>query len=110
MEKTSLTARVLAAVALAAAVAAVVVGLGSQAGEDGPGRTPAASQGKAIDGPSGSSGKKNKTGDAKSYEVQEGDSLTAIAEKTGVPVETIEELNPGLDPQAIIPGQKLKLR
>jgi LysM repeat protein len=42
--------------------------------------------------------------------VEEGDTLGAIAEKTGVPVETIELLNPEVDPQALIAGQKLQLR
>ena len=42
--------------------------------------------------------------------VQEGDTLTVIARKNGVPVARIEELNPGVDPQALIPGQELKLR
>jgi|SRR5215218_247625 len=45
-----------------------------------------------------------------SYTVQEGDTLGAISEKTDVPIETIELLNPEADPQALIAGQKLKLR
>ncbi len=39
-----------------------------------------------------------------------GDSLGAIAVKTGVDVEALEELNPEVDAQALSPGQKLKLR
>jgi len=45
-----------------------------------------------------------------SYTVKVGDSLGAIAEKTGVEVETLEVLNPAVDAQALSPGQKLKLR
>lgn len=45
-----------------------------------------------------------------SYTVQPGDTLGAISEETGVPIETIELLNPELDPQALIAGQKIKLR
>jgi LysM repeat protein len=45
-----------------------------------------------------------------SYTVKEGDTLGGIADKTGVSVETIELLNPEADPQALIAGQKLKLR
>ena len=45
-----------------------------------------------------------------SYTVEVGDNLGLIAEKTGVDVETIELLNPELDPQALAPGQKIKLR
>jgi LysM repeat protein len=46
----------------------------------------------------------------KTYTVKTGDTLNAIAEKTGVSVERIEELNPDLDPQALLSGQKITLR
>jgi LysM repeat protein len=46
----------------------------------------------------------------KSYEVQSGDTLTSIAHETGVPVAQILQLNPGVDPQILISGEKLKLR
>jgi LysM repeat protein len=46
----------------------------------------------------------------RSYEVQSGDTLTSIAHKTGVPVARILRLNPGVDPQILISGEKLKLR
>ncbi len=46
----------------------------------------------------------------KSYEVQSGDTLTSIARETGVPVAVIVKLNPGVDPQILIAGEKLKLR
>jgi LysM repeat protein len=44
------------------------------------------------------------------YTVKLNDTLGLISEKTGVPVERIEELNPDLDPQNLIVGQKIKLR
>ena len=44
------------------------------------------------------------------YVVRTGDTLGSIAEKTGVPVEKLQELNPELDPQALVSGQKIKLR
>ncbi len=44
------------------------------------------------------------------YTVEPGDTLGGIAESTGVPVDTLQELNPELDPQALIAGQKIKLR
>jgi LysM repeat protein len=44
------------------------------------------------------------------YEVQSGDTLTSIAHQTGVPVAVILKLNPGVDPQILISGEKLKLR
>ena len=47
---------------------------------------------------------------AATYTVKTGDTLGAIAEKTGVAVERLQELNPELDPQALVSGQKIKLR
>jgi LysM repeat protein len=44
------------------------------------------------------------------YVVQTGDTLISIAHKTGVSVARIETLNPGVDPQILISGEKLKLR
>ena len=44
------------------------------------------------------------------YTVKAGDNLDLIAEKTEVPVETLQELNPEVDPQALVIGQKIKLR
>jgi LysM repeat protein len=50
-----------------------------------------------------SSSKKKK----KSYTVKSGDTLSAIAEKTGVSLETLNKLNPDAD--TLSPGQKLRL-
>jgi len=47
---------------------------------------------------------------AKAYTVESGDTLTAIAHKTGVPVAEILALNPEVDPQILIAGQTLKLK
>jgi LysM repeat protein len=47
---------------------------------------------------------------AKTYTVQLGDTLTAIAHKTGVPVSEIMALNPGVDPQILSSGEVLKLK
>jgi len=63
---------------------------------------------------SGSAGQARQGGGSKptpkTYEVQTGDTLNAISGKTGVPVGRIERLNPGVDPQILIAGEKLKLR
>jgi LysM repeat protein len=50
-----------------------------------------------------SSSKKKK----KTYTVKSGDTLSAIAERTGVSLETLNQLNPNAD--TLSPGQKLKL-
>jgi LysM repeat protein len=44
------------------------------------------------------------------YRVKLNDTLGLIAEKTGVPVERLQELNPELDAQNLIVGQRVKLR
>ena len=44
------------------------------------------------------------------YVVQTGDTLGSIASKTGVSVDKLQQLNPHLDPQALVSGQRIKLR
>ncbi|HYH57974.1 MAG TPA: LysM domain-containing protein [Thermoleophilaceae bacterium] len=44
------------------------------------------------------------------YTVQTGDTLAAIAERVGLTVTELQELNPELDPQALVSGQKIRLR
>lgn len=44
------------------------------------------------------------------YVVESGDTLEFISDKTGVTVEELQALNPDIDPQALIEGQKIKLR
>ena len=44
------------------------------------------------------------------YVVQEGDTLAQIAQDTGLELDELVELNPELDPQALIAGERVKLR
>lgn len=44
------------------------------------------------------------------YIVKTGDTLGAIAETTGVPVERLQQMNPGLDQFSLVAGQRIKLR
>jgi LysM repeat protein len=44
------------------------------------------------------------------YTVKIGDNLPRIAQKTGLSVQKIQELNPQLDPYGLQAGQKVKLR
>ena len=46
----------------------------------------------------------------KFYIVQPGDSLSTIAEKEGIELDTLEQLNPDLDPQTLSAGQQVRLR
>lgn len=103
MEKrTSFGARVVAVIALVGAVIVLIVAVSS-----------------SLSGGSDSSGKDHRGNQhvtkrhrttAKTYVVKSGDTLTAIAHKTGVPVAQILALNPEVDPQILIAGQTLKLR
>jgi LysM repeat protein len=47
---------------------------------------------------------------SKTYTIQVGDTLGAIASKTGVPLSRIEELNPSVDPHALTTGQEIRLK
>jgi LysM repeat protein len=51
---------------------------------------------------------KEPTGDV--YVVKQGDTLAGIAETTGVSVDRLQELNPGLDQFSLVAGQRIKLR
>ena len=44
------------------------------------------------------------------YTVKDGDNLNLISEKTGVTLVDLQELNPDIDPQTLLAGQRIKLR
>jgi LysM repeat protein len=43
------------------------------------------------------------------YRVHAGDTLSQVALKTGVSVQRLDQLNPRLDPNALRPGQRIRL-
>jgi LysM repeat protein len=47
---------------------------------------------------------------AKFYVVRPNDTLSQIAARTGVPVGVLESLNPAINPNALEPSQRLRLR
>jgi LysM repeat protein len=101
-QSSSAPARVIAALAVACGflvVAAIVVG-SLDGGDDGSG---SGQRNAAQHGEGGAHV-------PKSYVVQSGDTLTSIAHRTGVPVARIVALNPGIDPQILVSGERLKLR
>jgi LysM repeat protein len=103
MEKrTSALTRLVAALALVVSVLVIVVVVGAAMNDD-------SSPGEQKTERPAKKQKQKRTG-AKTYTVQTGDTLTAIAHKTGVPVAEILALNPEVDPQILIAGQTLKLR
>ncbi|HEX7292797.1 MAG TPA: LysM domain-containing protein [Conexibacter sp.] len=87
---------------LAAAVAVVVVVMASRPGSTDSGPPlprPAVTQPARHSRP--------KT--PRAYVVKPGDTLTVIADKTGVTIEEIERLNPDVDPNALQTGERLEL-
>ncbi len=106
----SLIARILALAALIGAGVAVVVVVNSETADE----QAAVERNGGGNNAGGQGGNQNQNQNQqpqkKVYVVQEGDTLTVIARQNGVSVARIERLNPDLDPQALIPGQQLKLR
>jgi len=95
--------RFLAPLALIAAFAAVIVVVQS-AGTGSSDSTPTtATVRRADDRPA------RRRARRRVYVVKAGDNLSVIAERTGVSLETLEQLNPDLDAQALRVGQRLRL-
>ncbi len=103
-------ARLLAPMALAAcALALVAVLLGSDVGGgDSGGNSDEASQ--TTPRRTTTTRTRERPAPRSTYTVKTGDTLGSIAESTEIDVETLQELNPELDPQALVSGQKIKLR
>lgn len=104
MEKrTSAFARIAAALALVAAVLVVVIVVGAATSDDNSSPQEQRSERAAKK-------QKKQQPKAETYTIESGDTLTAIAQETGVSVSRILELNPSVDPQILIAGETLKLR
>lgn len=90
-------AAVVALVAVTIAVSIVIAGsLGDDSGDGRAGSRPA-------------TGEPAPSGD-RYYVVKPGDTLSEIGFDTGVPVEELQSLNPDLDPQNLLSGQRVRLR
>jgi LysM domain-containing protein len=93
-------ARVLVPSALAAFVLVVVVVVFLSLGASG-GRL-------AASGPAAQH--RDRAHQRRFYTVRRGQTLSAIADRTGIPIERLEALNHLVDPQTLRPGQRLRLR
>ena len=110
--------RFLAPVALVAFGIALLVVLSSSGGGNGD-NTPSASE-REKDRDLGTDSRKRRSNrraaaangglPTRTYTVKSGDTLGSISERTGIPVDKLQELNPQLDPQQLVSGQKIKLR
>ncbi|MFL5818637.1 MAG: LysM peptidoglycan-binding domain-containing protein [Conexibacter sp.] len=94
----------LALLAAAVAIAVVVQATGSSPPSDSPSVTRTAVTRTAVTQPV-----RHTRAAPRIYVVKAGDTLTVIAAETGVSLETIQRLNPEVDPNALQTGQRLKL-
>lgn len=105
--------RLLAPAALALfAVVFLVVVVASLGGEDGKSSTseqPAAASERRSDGRDRAR-ERDQRGSPRFHVVKPGDNLAAIAQESGVPLEELRLLNPELDPQGLVSGQRVRLR
>jgi LysM repeat protein len=103
-------ARFLAPIALLAFVFALytIVHNGSDKGGSNGAAAPSVTATSTSHKTSKKSAKKKTT--KKTYVVKSGDTLSGIAEKTGIDAAKLTRLNPKLNPSTLAPGQKIKLR
>lgn len=105
-----LPARVLALLALvgvSVALYAVVTRTGSESDTATPPKAATSTTERST--PASDRGTRRRSG-RRRYTVRPGDTPSGIAEKTGVPIERLLELNPDVDAQALQTGTRLKLR
>ncbi len=96
-------ARLAAPLALLAAAVAVVVVVQASSSSS-PSSTPSATR-TTVTQPA----RHARRATPQAYVVKPGDTLTVIADKTGVSLDEIERLNPDVDPNALQTGERLKL-
>jgi LysM repeat protein len=99
----------LALIAVGVVVAAMVLGSGVVGSDNGGG----SSSSSANDLPAATertttAGRQQKR--RSTYTIKANDTLSGIAAATGTTVEQLQVLNPELDPQGLVAGQKIKLR
>jgi hypothetical protein len=101
-------ARMFAVVALVAAFMLVMFTLFTAGGDSDGGGGETASNGEVQIGEPTQEGQRAL--ERGFYVVEEGDTLAQIAADTGLELDTLVELNSNLDPQALIAGQRVRLR
>ena len=100
-----------AAFLLAATIAVLLIRSGLQAGNNTPASTidvPTTTH-KVVTAATPTKKKKKATGQ-RFWTVQAGDTFGVISSKTGVPVATIEQLNPNVQSTSLFIGEKIRLR
>jgi hypothetical protein len=102
-------ARLLAPVALVVTLVAVAIVVSNSTGNDDNGDGGSANR-TAEPRPRQEERQQRRRPQRTFYRVRLNDTLSLIAEQTGVPVEQLEALNPDLDAQNLIVGQRIRLR
>lgn len=97
-------ARVFAPLALVACAIAILVIVNGQSDSGGSKSTTTATTRSTT-----TTAKQGSAKPRRRYVVKPGDVLSQISIKTGVPLDTLQRLNPGVDAQSLHVGQKLKL-
>jgi LysM repeat protein len=98
----------LALIACAVAVLALVLGSGVVSDENGSETAGARDLPAATERTTTAEKKRKRT--RATYTIKANDTLSGIAEENGTTVDRLLELNPELDPQGLVAGQKIKLR
>ncbi len=98
--------RLLAPLALIVVLVAIFAIVSTNTGDDGNTEQDTKAQINAEKSGGDGEGPEN----PKTYVVEEGDTLGAIAEKFTVSTKRLERLNPDMDPQTLNAGQELKIR
>ena len=98
----------LALIAVAVVVAAMVLGSGVMGDDENGGSSARTSDLPAATDRTTTAGRQQKR--RANYTIKANDTLSGIAAETGTTVERLQELNPELDPQGLVAGQKIKLR
>jgi LysM repeat protein len=104
-KRSSASARILAVITLVVALVVAIVVIGAALGGDS-----GDSNGQGHGDKAARKAARERRNAPATYIVKSGDTLTAIAHHTGVTVARIQALNPQVDPQILIAGEKLKLK
>jgi LysM repeat protein len=99
----------LALIGVAVAVLAIVMGSGVTGGDSSSGSSGTRDLPAATEKTDTSTAPKKQKIPA-TYTIKANDTLSGIAARWGTTVEKLQELNPELDPQGLVAGQKIKLR
>jgi LysM repeat protein len=102
-------ARLFAPLALVACAIAILVIVAGSSSDGGGSKSSTTATGSSTTATTTTTTSKAPHKQRRFYRVKEGDVLSEISIRTGVPLERIEELNPTVDAQSLHAGQKLKL-